>query len=37
MELMSKYEEIKGLKPGKFWRLTGVKPKTFKKMFEILV
>jgi hypothetical protein len=28
---MSKYEEIKGLKPEKFWRLTGVKPKTFKK------
>jgi hypothetical protein len=37
MELMSKYEEIKGLKPGEFRRLIGVKPKTFQKMFEILV
>jgi uncharacterized Fe-S cluster-containing radical SAM superfamily protein len=36
-ELRSKYEEIKGLKPEEFRRLTGVKPKTFQKMLEILV
>ena len=33
---MGRYESIKGLPEGKFRRLTGVKPKTFEKMLEIL-
>ena len=34
---MSKYEELKQLPPEQFRRLTGVKPKTFSEMVNILV
>ena len=33
---MGKYEEVQGLKPELFRRLTGVKPETFEKMTAIL-
>lgn len=33
---MSKYEELKQLTPEQFRRLTGVKPKTFSEMVNIL-
>ncbi len=33
---MGHYERIKSLKEGDFKRLTGVKPRTFEKMAEIL-
>jgi len=33
---MSKYEELKQLPPEQFRRLTGVKPKTFSEMVNIL-
>ena len=33
---MSHYERIKGLGEGELRRLTGVKPKTFEKMVEVL-
>lgn len=34
---MSRYDTIKNLPPEKFRRLTGIKPKTFEKMLEILL
>lgn len=34
---MSKYEELKQLPPEQFRRLTGVKPKTFSEMVNILI
>jgi hypothetical protein len=33
---MSKYEELKQLSPEQFRRLTGVKPRTFSEMVDIL-